>query len=378
MATEILSVVEIKQLYDHKYSSQGTSILEPFMQVIWEWLFKKVSASIAPNSITLTGLLINIATSLVIYKYCPTATEEAPCWVYLICAIGLFAYQTLDALDGKQARKYNHDTPLEELFDHGFDSISTVFVSVATGCAMQLGVYPGWFIYMCCVGIVLFYCAQWQAYVSGTVQFGKFDVTEAQLIIITIFMLSAVTGPWFWSLSIPILGLELKKMMVVFSTMAAIIAGISYFSVIFRGGIEKNGSTVGGPTVFTPGLQIGAILLLEIMVMLNSPSNVYENHPCLYILTLGIMVAKLTNKLVVAHMTKSEMSYLDTAMIGPGLLLFNQYFDTPISEYYLLWITLVISTLDLMRYFILVCKQISDELEISCFDMAKTKNGKYK
>ncbi|XP_077994964.1 choline/ethanolaminephosphotransferase 1-like [Glandiceps talaboti] len=372
MATEVLSAVQLKRLSEHKYSSQGTSILEPTMQIFWRWLVEKVPESIAPNTITSIGLLINIATSLVLYMYCPTATEEAPCWVYLICAIGLFAYQALDAIDGKQARRTNTSSPLGELFDHGCDSISTVFVSIATGCAMQLGTHPGWFIYMCCIGIILFYCAHWQAYVSGTLRFGKFDVTEAQFIIIFIYMLSAVTGPWFWSLSIPILGIEFKQMMVVFSTMAAIAAGAAYFSVIFTGGIGKNGSTVAGTSVIAPGFHIGTVMLLEIMIMLKSPSHVYENHPCLYILTFGMVAAKVTNKLVVAHMTKSEMSYLDTAMIGPGLLFFNQYFDTPISEYYLLWIALVISTLDLMRYGTLVCQQICNHLGIFCFDITKT------
>ena len=34
-------------------------------------------------------------------------------------------YQSLDAIDGKQARRTNTNTPLGELFDHGCDSLST-------------------------------------------------------------------------------------------------------------------------------------------------------------------------------------------------------------------------------------------------------------
>ena len=34
----------------------------------------------------------------------------------------------LDAIDGKQARRTGSSTPLGELFDHGCDSMSTVFV----------------------------------------------------------------------------------------------------------------------------------------------------------------------------------------------------------------------------------------------------------
>lgn len=33
--------------------------------------------------------------------------------------IGLFVYQSLDAIDGKQARRTGMSGPLGELFDHG-------------------------------------------------------------------------------------------------------------------------------------------------------------------------------------------------------------------------------------------------------------------
>ena len=40
-------------------------------------------------------------------------------------ALGLFIYQSLDAIDGKQARRTSTSTPLGELLDHGCDSLST-------------------------------------------------------------------------------------------------------------------------------------------------------------------------------------------------------------------------------------------------------------
>ena len=62
-------------------------------------------------------------------------------------ALGLFIYQTLDAIDGKQARRTKTSSPLGELFDHGCDSLSTVFVSIASCCAVRLGTYPGWMLF---------------------------------------------------------------------------------------------------------------------------------------------------------------------------------------------------------------------------------------
>ena len=51
--------------------------------------------------------------------YNPTLDMDCPPWVYLSWAIGLFLYQTFDAVDGTQARRTHQSGPLGELFDHG-------------------------------------------------------------------------------------------------------------------------------------------------------------------------------------------------------------------------------------------------------------------
>lgn len=119
------------------------------------------------------------------------------------------------------------------------------------------------------------------------------------------------------------------------------------------------------------------------MIYKKSAVRLFEEHPCLYILAFGFVSAKITNKLVVsgsefkhnavtadikafklfvdrrwthldpscissmcfcpqvAHMTKSEMHLHDLAFLGPGLLFLNQYFNSFIDEYLVLWIALV-------------------------------------
>lgn len=44
----------------------------------------------------------------------------------MVCAIGIFVYQILDALDGKQAVKVQ-DTQIEEVYDHGNEEIKYNF-----------------------------------------------------------------------------------------------------------------------------------------------------------------------------------------------------------------------------------------------------------
>uniref|UniRef100_A0A8C8RID4 Cholinephosphotransferase 1 n=1 Tax=Pelusios castaneus TaxID=367368 RepID=A0A8C8RID4_9SAUR len=336
-----LSAAQLKRLEQHRYSASGRSLLEPPLQLYWAWLVERVPAWLAPNTITLSGLLLNLLTTLLLIAYCPSATEQAPFWVFLLCALGLFLYQSLDAIDGKQARRTNSSSPLGELFDHGCDSISTVFVSIGACIAVRLGTNPDWLFFCCFVGTFLFYCAHWQTYVSGMLKFGKLDVTEVQIAIIILFLLSALGGTTMWDYKIPLIDLTLKTLPVLGIVGGALFSCSNYFRVIYGGGVGKNGSTIAGTSVLSPGLHIGLVITLAIMIYKKSTTQLFEKHPCLYVLTFGFVSAKITQKLVVAHMTKSEIYLQDTAFIGPALLFLDQYFNSFIDEYIVLWIALV-------------------------------------
>lgn len=71
-----LSRQQLKRLEDHQYSSEGRSLMEPFMQGYWCWLVSKVPLWMAPNLITIVGLATNIVSTLILVYYCPTATEQ--------------------------------------------------------------------------------------------------------------------------------------------------------------------------------------------------------------------------------------------------------------------------------------------------------------
>ncbi|KAA0714294.1 Choline/ethanolaminephosphotransferase 1 [Triplophysa tibetana] len=278
-----LSRQQLRRLEDHQYSSEGQSVLEPFMQIYWCWLVSKVPLWMAPNLITIVGLATNIITTLILVYYCPTATEQAPTWAYLACALGLFIYQSLDAIDGKQARRTNSSTPLGELFDHGCDSLSTVFVILGTCISVQMGTHPDWIFFCCFAGIFMFYCAHWQTYVSGTLRFGIIDVTEVQIFIITMYLLAAIGGTAFWE------------------------------SV--------------GTSVLSPSFHIGVVITLALMIYKKSSEQLFEKHPCLYVIAFGFVSAKLTNRLV------------------------------------------VLSAFDLVRYCVSVCNQIATHLNICVFSI---------
>ena len=72
----ILSEHQLKKLMEHKYSSSGTTLLDPVMQKFWNWFVLHVPTTIAPNVLTISGLVINVVTTLILMFYCPDARSQ--------------------------------------------------------------------------------------------------------------------------------------------------------------------------------------------------------------------------------------------------------------------------------------------------------------
>ncbi|XP_030745692.1 cholinephosphotransferase 1 isoform X1 [Sitophilus oryzae] len=365
--SRILSESQLKRLKEHKYACQSVSICDQILQPYWSWLVLRIPLWFAPNLLTIMGLVVNIFTALLLVAFSPDAKQEAPRWTCALCALGLFIYQSLDAIDGKQARRTNSANPLGELFDHGCDSLSTVFVAISACTAVQLGNYPAWMFFQSFCAMTLFYCAHWQTYVSGTLRFGKIDVTEAQITIMGILLTSAIFGTQIWSIKF-FSDTFILWYLIPLSTLFC--GGWSLYRslvVVFTGGVGKNGSTVAGTSVLSPVIPIILVVLPAFIIYKKSEQAIYETHPVLYILTFGLVAAKVTNRLVVAHMTKSEMQMWDYSLVGPAMLFFNQYFNTFINEYVVLWMALIWVLLDLFIYCNRVCQEICTHLGIELF-----------
>ena len=132
-----------KGLAEYKYNGKDNS---PIYKLMLPFLNRAVHFFpmwVAPNLITLTGLLFMTAAYILLCGViAPDLLTPAPRWVYAFCAFAKFVYQVLDELDGKQARRTQSSSPLGELFDHGCDALSCVLTTTTIAAAMQLG--PGW------------------------------------------------------------------------------------------------------------------------------------------------------------------------------------------------------------------------------------------
>jgi ethanolaminephosphotransferase len=93
----------------------------------WDPLFlPKLEHKLYQNSISFVQNLLGIAKDKLQGVECPNRL------IYFSWAIGLWFYQSLDAIDGKQARRTGTSGPLGELFDHCCDAVGELGISAVS------------------------------------------------------------------------------------------------------------------------------------------------------------------------------------------------------------------------------------------------------
>jgi phosphatidylglycerophosphate synthase len=87
--------------------------------------------------------------------------RPVPAWVGVYSVICIFLYQSLDAIDGKQARRTKSSSPLGQLFDHGCDGINTLIFHILLWQSFQRGADWGFFVVFV-MFTNTFFLAQWE------------------------------------------------------------------------------------------------------------------------------------------------------------------------------------------------------------------------
>eukprot|EP00045_Choanoeca_perplexa_P011807 m.126495 g.126495 ORF g.126495 m.126495 type:complete len:380 (+) comp15774_c0_seq9:88-1227(+) len=365
----ILPVDQLKRLGDHKYASEGRSVIDRWLQGFWNYVVELMPLWLAPNLITWVGLCVNICCNLVLVAYNPGMEEgvTVPPAVYVACAAGLWLYQTLDNIDGKQARRTGTATPLGELFDHGCDSFSTIIVIVGLLTMLQVGTsYAGFATAM--LACTLYYVSHWECYVKGRLRFNEVDVTEAQYLIIVGFILTALFSESIWA--IEIVGIQLRWVYLASSCAIAIITGFGFLNSILEGGPGPDGTTIAETSVLSPLMPLFAMLM---GINHMQSYSCYEEMPTVFLLGAGCTTAKLTCKLIVAHMSASKLDQFDVVHLVPVVFMMTEF--TGLSPTHRAMLCIAFWAIDLVMYGVCVVLDLCDYLDIGCFYIKPKKSS---
>jgi phosphatidylglycerophosphate synthase len=194
----------LRQLKIWKYGGGEYTWLDLKMNSFWYWCTDNILPIwMAPNLITMIGFFFMMATLALFVGFDATFVGDVPSWVFYFCAVSYFLYQTLDACDGKQARKTGASSPLGQLFDHGCDSVSFLAFFIAMGHIFRLS--PWSLVLLSVFTKTIFFMNQWQEYHTGVINtnFGRvIGVTELQDTMIVSSTLVGIYGVDFFSFKV--------------------------------------------------------------------------------------------------------------------------------------------------------------------------------
>lgn len=246
-------------------------------------------------------------------------------------SLGLFAYQSLDSIDGKQARRTGMAGPLGELFDHGCDAINTTLECILSTAALNVG-RSYWSIAALIACLVNFYLTTWEEFHTGTLYLSAFSgPVEGILMICVIYLITglAPSGSQFWDRGIlnvtglehfPFIAKNLRDWNLplndAFLTFGALGLGanvVASYSNVARARLSRKQSPL---TPLAGLLPIGALLTCMTLWMTARDAQIMadgQSFVALYC-AFGLMFAYSVGLLIVAHVTKAKFPYVNIAL----------------------------------------------------------------
>jgi phosphatidylglycerophosphate synthase len=180
---------------DRPHNQIDQSILSRLLNPWWNWAAARLPDWVAPNLLTVLGsLAVFIPTVLVLVLVTPLQGAVPP-WLLGLQILGIFLFQTLDALDGKQARRTGSSSPLGNWLDHTLDVLSVEIMLVGVAATCQIG--TGWVFWLMLAGAMLNgIFLHWETGLTGTLYLGNgTSITEAQCLAMVVHVAGMLLAP---------------------------------------------------------------------------------------------------------------------------------------------------------------------------------------
>jgi len=310
---EYIKDSDIKALKKYKYSSVDKSLIQKYiLNPYWCWLVQRVPEWVAPNLITLSGFMFMVFSICLLLVYGPN-WEEVPRWIYICWGINLFIYQSLDAIDGKQARRTGSSGPLGELFDHGCDAINTTLAFLCILSALGIG---NTFTCVCTVLAALtnFYVSSWETYHTHTLFLSYISgPVEGILSGCMLLIATGFVGPKFWNNNLnELLGtsspyLDYK----LYHFVCLTIALTALFNIVCSAINVYNYSKNNKESLAKKSLGLIPHLFICVFVMLwaKSSSTLIENNLVPFFLFVGFCFGHQVGLIILYHVAKKSFPY---------------------------------------------------------------------
>eukprot|EP00164_Ancoracysta_twista_P003394 GFYU01004531.1.p1 GENE.GFYU01004531.1~~GFYU01004531.1.p1 ORF type:complete len:384 (+),score=71.21 GFYU01004531.1:150-1301(+) len=351
----LLNEARIATIKSRKYAGYDVSItLNLILKHFYEFLMSLMPRWIAPNFLTLTGFAAIMGACAMYWTMNPSLADNdaVPRWMYFFLGGALFFYQTLDNLDGKQARKTGFSSPSGELLDHGCDAICCWVVASVYISTLQLGDSM--------LGTVLIYCgltpfaaANWEQFHTGALGLGYINgAIEGILLTVICFVTTGIFGTEVWTMAVkstlglnfePVADMQLNHFVLNTGIIAVLMTiGVNVFHVTKSYANNKVESR--GVFYFTRQFIPFATLLISSCLWLHlSPSNIMKHHILLFYINIGLVFCRIATGITLAAMCGEHVGLFRHSI--PMLMgAANVLLGAPIDEYYYLVASVTIAS----------------------------------
>ncbi|ORY54564.1 CDP-alcohol phosphatidyltransferase [Pseudomassariella vexata] len=328
-AAECISDDALIHLKSYKYSAVDKSPISQYiLRPYWNAFVELMPLWLAPNMVTLIGFFFILGNIGLLVIFMPDLVGPGPSWLYLSFAFGLFMYQTMDNIDGKQARRTGTSSGLGELFDHGIDSLNCTLASLLETAAMALGTSKSG-VFTALVPCLPMFFSTWETYHTHTLYLGYFNgPTEGLLIACAVMALSGIYGPGIWTERIVdlagsknLLGYDhlvgeysIRDIWIVIVAGAFLIGHAPF--CVYNVVKARRKDRLPVLPVFLEWIPM-AVYSFSIAAWLYSPYTTLrsENHLVLFCLTMSFVFGRLTTKMILAHLTRQPFPYWTVMLI---------------------------------------------------------------
>lgn len=323
----------IDRLKEHRYAFIDDSISSKLLMPYWNTVVLLFPSWVAPNVITFLGLLCVVAAFLLVAVPDPSFSGFCPDErVYFVAAVLFWCYQTLDAVDGKQARRTNSSSALGELWDHGVDSIAIGLLVLVTAHGLLLPVADTIWL-LASIGVVLFYMAHAEEYHVGYMRFPQVSVSDGLMAVELVLIVTSLCGRkalWLY----PVFG-----GLATLNVFLCRLVSVPVVVFLFAGNLKAIRRAVdSGKTPMMHGYRCPSHTVQEAMTVslrclfIAVPAMAmplvprFERVPLLvFYLTILAIGSHISIRITVCRMVRAEMGHTDPIIYLPLLLLLNEW-----------------------------------------------------
>ncbi|GFR42927.1 hypothetical protein Agub_g3824 [Astrephomene gubernaculifera] len=313
---KVLSHRALEGLRTYVYKPGGYTWLDHAHTPFWNWLTAQLPMWLAPNLITLSGLIVTFIAYILMWYELPEFAGVAPRWTYIFAGVSIVVYTNLDCIDGKQARRTNSSSPLGQLFDHGCDAIALHVMLTLIQAAISepsslmtsaagAAVYLPWLM------------SHYEEYHTGILMYGdgRFGILEANYMLAAVDFVSGIAGPRIWDLPLtsvvpswPFPSMVVKHLVIIFSVTMALIQFYGQMYRVFSKGWDALPAAERGHKELGTAARLkhlaSVVLLMVLGFVYLADDKLKPGQARLATLLYGLVYATTATQLIMNHMCK--------------------------------------------------------------------------